>query len=60
MARLTTQHRRVRPYLVILGRLQVVVDQLKVQAILLLQGSMELCFLRNKQGREKRDVCVVT
>lgn len=57
MAWLTTEHHRARPYLVILGCLQVVVNQLKVQAILLLQGSMELCFLWNKQGKEKRIVC---
>lgn len=47
-------------YLIILGCLQVMVDQLKVQTIFLLQGSMELCFLKNKQGRGKIVKCVVT
>lgn len=39
------------PYLVILGCLQVAIDQLKVQAIFLLQGSMELCFLKRIHTR---------
>lgn len=41
-------------HLVILGCLQMVVDQLKVQTIFLLQGSMELCFLRRKRKQQRK------
>lgn len=44
------------PYLLILGCLQVVVDQLKVQTVFLLQGGMELCFLRNEQEKQKESL----
>ena len=51
-------HTMWMPYLVILWCFQVVADQLKVQTIFLLEGSMELSFLKGREGEKKEFIAL--